>query len=1117
MGIHLTRDAIQKAKARYSSRFGTHGALAGECGLSESTVHRFFQGKAVSNESFQRICKALDLDPRELFYELSESRVRGENANAVRGQSPDEEEVCNFSNQGNGVPYCWKRTDDIDTLTTLITQPSTARLGIFGMGGIGKTVLALALTREPEVQQAFPDGIFLILCGQEQSPTSLQMQLVRALGGTPQPFVNDQEGRTFLRKQIGCKQCLVILDDVWRLEQIHAFDSIGESCRLLIGENCKLLITTQNQGLLTASGSEKYELELLNEPGALELLSLCSGQEDAQQLESAREVARECEGLPLALALCGMQIRDGNLWEDLRDALRASEIECLDHELGSVAKVLKVSVDTLIRKNAEDGRLYQMLAVFAKSTPIPEAAILTFWIHNSKLNKHRARLLITRLANWALLTVSREDGKRFVTLHGLQHNYLCSRLDDPLSLNDKLLEAYQQQCPTDWARGPNDGYYLEHLVPHLFKSGRDKEVYELLIGSFNWMQRKFKDCQGDTAYVVDLNLAISKLCDPLTSDQVLLLAQLYTARQVVTYRVCTYSDTDLRILVLLNRYDEALAIARLKPDAEQRFNGLVSIYDSLKEKKQLTHTLLDEMWETAREIECPYSHQSAQLQLQQILPAEEPSSNSEKAVTTSSQGISSSVRQKPTEKIINEDWIDSSPGYSDEERKQLKEHFNLCREVKNLTKKGCYETVESLIAQVPDLGLRASLSKEYATALIQAQCFSKAETTIEKTLTFEQQTSAFKDLVLALAQSGRLEEANCLFARAKSVAEQSPKDLKEVLEEHDDHLERTLITVIEGLATIGHVEEAGGIARRTNHPYWQAVILTSLLSSQVRLGGHKAGTKLLGEIKEMANQVSSCEVRSRVLQKAFQQTAELNFQVEANSFLVDLLDCIEEIEDRFTRAGEKSNLVKILAQLQRTIEAKELLRHIEHPFWYTIGLTHLAEADLQQAEAIFAEAFASLKGTTNIWSAGYQIGQSQKRVLTKHLLIYGVAKLFMLDQALRKVSINNFLISYLAKDVVPKTLLMAEIHLMADWSKETPPTEVRRNIASERARAQFFHEAFESLGFQTLEDFFIVLALAGWMPSFEKTERGLSLRILREVARIAGWISPEWMEISRLF
>jgi hypothetical protein len=64
-------------------------------------------------------------------------------------------------------------------------------VGIQGMGGIGKTVLAAALAHDSEVRQAFPDGIYWLTVGQKPNLLDLHNQLlhytdsVNALAVTP--------------------------------------------------------------------------------------------------------------------------------------------------------------------------------------------------------------------------------------------------------------------------------------------------------------------------------------------------------------------------------------------------------------------------------------------------------------------------------------------------------------------------------------------------------------------------------------------------------------------------------------------------------------------------------------------------------------------------------------------------------------------------------------------------------------------------------------------------------------------------------------------------------------------------------------------------------------------
>ena len=50
-------------------------------------------------------------------------------------------------------------------------------VGVQGMGGIGKTVLAAALARDSEVRQAFPEGIYWLRLGQTQASSTCKSRL----------------------------------------------------------------------------------------------------------------------------------------------------------------------------------------------------------------------------------------------------------------------------------------------------------------------------------------------------------------------------------------------------------------------------------------------------------------------------------------------------------------------------------------------------------------------------------------------------------------------------------------------------------------------------------------------------------------------------------------------------------------------------------------------------------------------------------------------------------------------------------------------------------------------------------------------------------------------------
>ena len=76
------------------------------------------------------------------------------------------------------------RSDIFNTVRGKIVSHAT--VGLVGMGGAGKTILATAVARDPAVQAAFPDGIAWVDAGQQTTPTQLQERLASIPGGGPE-------------------------------------------------------------------------------------------------------------------------------------------------------------------------------------------------------------------------------------------------------------------------------------------------------------------------------------------------------------------------------------------------------------------------------------------------------------------------------------------------------------------------------------------------------------------------------------------------------------------------------------------------------------------------------------------------------------------------------------------------------------------------------------------------------------------------------------------------------------------------------------------------------------------------------------------------------------------
>lgn len=312
----------------------------------------------------------------------------------------------------------------MDLRGPVVVTGAARRVGLEGMGGIGKSVLANALARDGQVRRVFPNGVFWIAVGQEPSVVGLQRQLAAALSGEAL-FDNVYAGKEALRGLLAGKAALLVLDNVWRREDVDAFD--------MLGPRCKLLVTTRDGRLVAQVAGQHYQVQLPSEVEALALLATAAGVPLASLPRDAHEVAAQCGRLPLALALCGGIVQAGSPWRDLRQALREHDLEFLADEHAaepqheSVWRAMELSVLAL----PEDQRQrFAELAVFPAGERVPEAAILTLWDHTGPLDERHARRLLVELHQRSLVQRDRsssvqDEASVAIGVHDLLHHFAC--------------------------------------------------------------------------------------------------------------------------------------------------------------------------------------------------------------------------------------------------------------------------------------------------------------------------------------------------------------------------------------------------------------------------------------------------------------------------------------------------------------------------------------------------------------------------------------------------------------------------------------------------------------------------------------------------------------------
>ncbi|MFF5114993.1 NB-ARC domain-containing protein [Streptosporangium sp. NPDC000509] len=394
-------------------------------------------------------------------------------------------------------PHFVARTRELGLVADSLRSdlPTDGRqVAIVGMGGAGKSVLAAAISREPAVRRAFPDGVVWIELGPAPSIPERQAQLAGAFGMLDAAFVDAQQGKAALTKVLADLRCLVVLDNVWDVAHLGSFD--------ILGDDGRLLITTRDARLARAVGATRHDLGVLDREQAVALLAEWAGQPMEGLTKHAAELASECGDLPLALAMAGAMVGGRpDRWSGVLRRLRGSDLGKIrqsfaNYPYPTLLRALSASVDAL---EPDQRERYYELSIF-QDRRATCGAVEMLWGPAGLDDLDTQDLLDTfvdrSLGQWDA------DGR--LVLHDLQMDYVRHHTPRPEGLHRRLVDAYGSGIRRDWPSGPNDGYYFENLVHHLAAAGYLNEVRNLLL-DLRWLTEKLA-ATDVTALLADFEL-----------------------------------------------------------------------------------------------------------------------------------------------------------------------------------------------------------------------------------------------------------------------------------------------------------------------------------------------------------------------------------------------------------------------------------------------------------------------------------------------------------------------------------------------------------------------------------------------------------------------------------
>ncbi|KAG8650691.1 disease resistance protein At4g27190-like [Manihot esculenta] len=218
----------------------------------------------------------------------------------------------------------------LEKVMDALLDPDLNMIGVYGLGGVGKTTLAKQVHRKALEGKRF-GVVAMVAVGQTPELRRIQSEIADILGlefkveeipgranrlyerlkkELEKEKTKLEKEKTELEKE---KKVLIILDDIWKQLDLNAVGiPFGDDFK-----GCKIFLTSRSQDVLSREmGTQKeFRLDVLQDEEARSLFEITVAiAKDSEFQPIAAEIAKKCAGLPFLLCTVATDLKNRGLY-----------------------------------------------------------------------------------------------------------------------------------------------------------------------------------------------------------------------------------------------------------------------------------------------------------------------------------------------------------------------------------------------------------------------------------------------------------------------------------------------------------------------------------------------------------------------------------------------------------------------------------------------------------------------------------------------------------------------------------------------------------------------------------------------------------------------------------